>query len=207
MGELEEHVLRSRLAGRHDAQTFAELIDHGWSPRDVRLALVRVSQSPTSQGPATPRTAVRSTVDPYGRPGPAPAWTRAVLPAATLLAAIPTVTLAVVALPVLLAVVVIFAGASASWATSSVLALESVVTAAPWLMISYLVAIALLVVHLARRRPRDPWGRPAPRPRSTRVLSGLTVGMLVATPLLVAGGFVLFLMVAVVCGETPRICR
>lgn len=201
MGELEAHVLRSRLAGRHDAQTFAELVDHGWTPRDVRLALARASQGPTAHGSGA------TTLAPGGQPGPASAWSRGLLPAATLLAAVPTVAVSAVALPMLLAVVVIFTGAPAPWAMSTVGSLETVVRVLPWLVLTYLAALVLLIVHLARRRPRDAWGRPAPRPRSTSVLTGLTIGMLAASPFLAVGGFLLLLMMAAVCGQTPGICR
>lgn len=201
MGELEEHVLRSRLAGRHDAQTFAELVDHGWTPRDVRLALVRASHGPTVHGPDPTALA------PGGQPGAASAWSRGLLPAAALLAAVPTVAVSVVALPMLLAVVVIFTGAPAPWAMSTVGSLETVVGVLPWLVLTYLAALVLLIVHLARRRPRDAWGRPAPRPRSSSVLTGMTIGMLAASPFLAVGGFLLLLMMAAVCGQTPGICR
>jgi len=201
MGELEEHVLRSRLAGRHDAQTFAELVDHGWTPRDVRLALVRASHGPTAHGPGP------TTLAPAGQPGPASAWSRGLLPAAAVLAAVPTVAVSVVALPMLLAVIVIFTGAPAPWAMSTVGSLDTVVGVLPWLVLTYLAALVLLIVHLARRRPRDAWGRPAPRPRSTSVLTGLTIGMLAASPFLAVGGFLLLLMMAAVCGQNPGICR
>lgn len=202
MGQLEEHVLRSRLAGRHDAQTYAELVDHGWTPRDVRLAILRASHESPALGAAPSGTVVAG-----GAATPAPGWSRALLPVAALLAAVPTVAVSVVAIPMLLAVAVVLAGGPAPWTTSTVTTLYSVVGALPWLMLCYVASLALLLVHVARRPARDRWGRRPPRPRSTSVLAGLTTGMLVTAPVLAIGGFGLFVMVAMICGQTPGICR
>lgn len=200
MGQLEEHVLRSRLAGRHDAQTYAELVDHGWTPRDVRLAILRASHESPAHGTAPPGSVA-------GASGPAPGWSRALLPVAALLAAVPAVAVAAVAVPMLLAVAVVLAGGPAPWTTSTVVTLYSVFGALPWLMLSYVASLTLLLVHVVRRPDRDRWGRRPPRSRSTSVLAGLTTGMLAVAPVLGTGGFGLFVMVAMVCGQTPDVCR
>lgn len=157
------------------------------SARDLRLARYRATA--TVPGGAAAAAA-------------GPASPHRLLLVATVLAGIPAALVLGATLSVLFTTLTLPLGLPGWWERGSWNLVVTTFMLGPWLAASCVAAVVLLLVELARPRPRDGWGRTAARGRPAVALMGSTVGLVALVPLIAVSGFMLFLASAYVCASS-----
>lgn len=161
------------------------------SPRDQRLALYR-SASHTLGGRSG-----AGTTDARPRRLLVTAAVLAGIPASLVLGATSSVLGTMLTLPL---------GLPTWWGQASWNLVVSTFALGPWLLASWVSAVALLLVDLVRPQPRDGWGRTVPRGRRSVALMSSTLGLLALVPVVAVSGFLLFLASAYVCSTSSSTC-
>lgn len=160
------------------------------SPRDQRLAQYRSASAPVGRAVS----------------GAAAAPPRRLLVTAAVLAGVPASLVLGATLSALATTLTVPLGLPAGWGRGSWNLALSTFALGPWLAISCVSAVVLLLVDLVRPQPRDAWGRAVPRSRPTIALMASTVGLVALVPVLAVSGLVLFLTSAYVCTTSSATC-